>query len=127
MGMRRIQKVKKGDEGNAFKRKRQALVVMVPKRSQRSLLYTGTSSSPEMNSLDTFFATTSPATSAWNSTFTLLNGIANGNQPGQRSGRKIIIKSVQFRAICMPQGGVIPKPPSINRFDRSFESLSLTE
>jgi len=125
--MRRIAKGKKGDKGNSFKRRKQVAMVMVPKRSQRSMLHLGTSSAPEMNSLDTFFATTAPATSAWNATFTLLNGIANGSQPGQRAGRKIIIKAVQFRAICMPQGGVIPKPPSINRFDRSLESVSLTE
>lgn len=74
----------------------------VRRRNQKSFLHqANTGASPERKNFDVFTTFAPPVASAF-ATPQLLNGIANGSGGTERIGRKILIKSVQWRAIFQP-------------------------
>jgi len=92
---------------------RRAMTAMVPRRSQRAFLnQTNMGTGPEKKNQDLVGNFQSPTGSQWTAC-QLLNGIAQGTGDGNRVGRKIIITSVQFRAICKENSS--SPSPSQNR------------
>jgi len=83
---------------NEGKARHQQALVLVPKRSQRSLLFDARGSSkPEKKNIDTITTAYScPLTSTFGNVI-LLNGSVRGTNVGERVGRKIVMKSVFIR------------------------------
>lgn len=77
--------------------KRSAVKVMVPRRSQRAFLNQADLKGPEKKNLDVYTTFAPPLASAF-AALQCLNLVGTGTQPTQRVGRRIMIKSVQYRA-----------------------------
>lgn len=97
-----IKNPKKRDYGGNAYKKNKAMSVYIPKRNQRSFLHqTDLGTGPEKKNLDVYTTFAPPLASAF-STPQCLNLVSVGTQPNQRVGRKIIIKSVFYRANLFP-------------------------
>lgn len=76
-----------------------AIVALVPKRSQRSMLHqVDHGTGPELKNIDVDTTFAPPLVTAFASP-QLLNGVAEGTSASTRIGRRILMKSFQYRAI----------------------------
>lgn len=91
-----------------------AFTPMIPRRNQRKFLnQADTGNGPEKKNCDVVGSFTAPTGSQWTAG-QVLNLIPQGTGDGSRIGRKILMKSVQFRYIC--KESALAPSPSQNRF-----------